>query len=36
MKAAAVTWHPNAPEPLALLLGTNEIASAVAARLNHA
>lgn len=36
MKAAAITWHPNAPEPLALLLGTNEIASAVAARLNQA
>ncbi|UFZ07581.1 xanthine dehydrogenase [Bradyrhizobium ontarionense] len=34
--AAAVTWHPNAPKPLALVLGTNEIASAVAARLNHA
>ncbi|WP_315772025.1 MULTISPECIES: xanthine dehydrogenase [unclassified Bradyrhizobium] len=33
---AAVTWHPNAPKPLALVLGTNEIASAVAAKLNHA
>ncbi|MGJ4891810.1 xanthine dehydrogenase [Bradyrhizobium sp. HKCCYLRH3099] len=33
---AAVTWHPNAPKPLALVLGTNEIASAVAARLSHA
>ncbi|CCD87512.1 conserved protein of unknown function [Bradyrhizobium sp. ORS 285] len=36
MKAAAVTWHPNAPKPLALVLGTNEIASAVAAKLSHA
>jgi len=36
MKAAAVTWHPNAPKPLALVLGTNEIASAVAAKLNQA
>ncbi|MGJ4885028.1 MULTISPECIES: xanthine dehydrogenase [unclassified Bradyrhizobium] len=35
MKAAAVTWHPNAPKPLALVLGTNEIASAIAAKLNH-
>lgn len=32
----AVTWHPNAPEPLALVLGTNEIASAVSARLDVA
>ncbi|MGJ4995292.1 xanthine dehydrogenase [Bradyrhizobium sp. HKCCYLS3077] len=32
----AVTWHPNAPKPLALVLGTNEIASAVAAKLSRA
>jgi xanthine dehydrogenase accessory factor len=36
MKPAAVTWHPNAPKPLALVLGTNEIASAVAVKLNQA
>ncbi|WP_315767347.1 MULTISPECIES: xanthine dehydrogenase [unclassified Bradyrhizobium] len=36
MKPAAVTWHPNAPRPLALVLGTNEIASAVATKLNDA
>ncbi|MGJ4951935.1 xanthine dehydrogenase [Bradyrhizobium sp. HKCCYLS20291] len=35
MRAAAVTWHPNAPKPLALVLGTNEIASAVAAKLSQ-
>ncbi|CAL75639.1 conserved hypothetical protein [Bradyrhizobium sp. ORS 278] len=36
MRAAAITWHPNAPKPLALVLGTNEIASAIAAKLSHA
>jgi len=36
MRAAAVTWHPNAPRPLALVLGTNEIASAIAAKLTEA
>ena len=36
MKPAAVTWHPNAPKPLALVLGTNEIASAVASKLSDA
>jgi hypothetical protein len=33
MRAAAITWHPNARKPLALVLGTNEIASATAAKL---
>jgi xanthine dehydrogenase accessory factor len=36
MRAPAVTWHPNAPRPLALVLGTNEIASATAAKLTEA
>lgn len=36
MKPTAVTWHPNAPKPLALVLGTNEIASAIAVKLNAA
>ena len=36
MRAAAITWHPNARRPLALVLGTNEIASATAAKLNAA
>jgi len=36
MRAAAITWHPNARRPLALVLGTNEIASTTAAKLTAA
>jgi hypothetical protein len=33
---ATITWHPRAPRPFALVLGTNEIASAIATRLTEA
>ncbi len=33
---AAITWHPRAPRPSALVLGTNEIASAIATKLTEA
>ncbi|MGA7807992.1 xanthine dehydrogenase [Bradyrhizobium sp.] len=33
---AAITWHPRAPRPFTLVLGTNEIASAIATKLTGA
>ena len=33
---AAATWHPRTQRPFALVLGTNEIASAIATRLTQA